>query len=39
MNRKTITYCIVTLFLILGYNAFLIQRDVKLFESYNHPHK
>ncbi len=39
MNRKMIAYCLFALFLILGYNAFLIQRDVKLFESYNHPHK
>jgi hypothetical protein len=39
MYRKMIPYCLFILFLILGYNAFLIQRDVKLFESYNHPHK
>jgi hypothetical protein len=39
MNRKTIAYCIVILSLLIGYNAFLIQRDAKLFESYNHPHK
>jgi hypothetical protein len=39
MNRKTIAYCIVILSLLIGYNAFLIQRDAKLFESYNRPHK
>jgi hypothetical protein len=39
MNRKFIAYCIVTLSLLIGYNAFLIQRDAKLFETYNHPHK
>jgi hypothetical protein len=38
MNRKTIAYCIVALFLILGYNAFLIQRDIKLFNLYTHSH-
>ena len=39
MNRKTIAYCIVILSLLIGYNAFLIQRDVKLFNLYNHSHQ
>lgn len=37
MTRKTIAYGILTLSLIIGYNAFLIQRDQQLFESYNQP--
>jgi len=35
MNRKLIAYFILSLSLILGYNAFLIHRDAQLFESYN----
>jgi hypothetical protein len=35
MNRKYITAFVLGLFAIVGWNAFLIQRDAKLFEAYN----
>jgi hypothetical protein len=35
MNKKYITTFVLGLFVIVGWNAFLIQRDAKLFEAYN----
>jgi hypothetical protein len=37
MKLKYILYGIVGLSFIFGYNYWLIQRDQKLFESYNRP--
>jgi hypothetical protein len=34
MNSKTITYIFLAFIAILGWNAFLIHRDVKLFDAY-----
>lgn len=33
MNSKTITYVFLAFIAILGWNAFLIQRDLKLFDT------
>ena len=42
MKYTTITYILLAVITIFGYNAFLIKRDAKLFEaydtvSYDHP--
>jgi hypothetical protein len=34
MNSKTITYVFLAFIAILGWNAFLIQRDKKMFDAY-----
>ena len=34
MNRKYVAAALIGCAVILGWNAFLIQRDAKLFESY-----
>lgn len=36
MNYKYISAGILALFVIVGWNAFLIQRDDKLFKAYYH---
>jgi len=36
MKSSTIVYIFLAFIAILGYNAFLIQRDQKLFQKYNH---
>ena len=35
MNKKYIAAALLGFLTILGWNAFLIQRDAKLFEAYN----
>ena len=35
MNFKTITYIFLSLIAIFGWNAFLIQRDQKMFNAYD----
>jgi hypothetical protein len=35
MNKKYITTFVLALSVVIGWNAFLIQRDAKLFEAYN----
>jgi hypothetical protein len=37
MNRKYVATALIGCAVILGWNAFLIQRDAKLFEAYNQP--
>ena len=34
MTRKYLIYGILTVTVMIGYNAFLIQRDAKLFDAY-----
>jgi len=34
MNSKTIAYILLAFIAILGWNAFLIHRDSKMFDSY-----
>jgi hypothetical protein len=34
MTRKYLIYGILTITVMIGYNAFLIQRDAKLFDAY-----
>ncbi len=34
MNRKHIVYGVLIMFAMIGYNAFLIQRDQKMFDAY-----
>jgi hypothetical protein len=34
MNTKTISYIFLVFIAILGWNAFLIQRDTKLYKAY-----
>lgn len=36
MNSKQVTYVFLAFIAILGWNAFLIQRDDKLFKAYYH---
>ena len=35
MNSKSITYIFLAFIAILGWNAFLIQRDQKMFDAYD----
>ena len=37
MNKKYIVATVIGFTAIIGWNLFLIQRDAKLFESYNNP--
>jgi hypothetical protein len=37
MNRKYLVAGLIGFTFILGWNAFLIKRDAKLFEAYNQP--
>jgi hypothetical protein len=37
MKNKHILYGVLALSFIIGYNAWLIQRDRQLFEAYNQP--
>ncbi len=37
MNRKYVVVGLIGLSAIIGYNAFLVQRDAKLLEAYNQP--
>jgi len=34
MNSKIIGYCVLVVLALLGYNAFLAQRDQKMFDAY-----
>ena len=34
MNSKTVTYIFLAVIAILGWNAFLIKRDKKMFDAY-----
>jgi len=34
MNSRTICYVILVVLALLGYNAFLAQRDQKMFDAY-----
>lgn len=34
MNRKLLAYVVLLVVSMIGYNAFLISRDQKLFEAY-----
>lgn len=34
MNSKTVTYVFLAFIAILGWNAFLIKRDQKMFDAY-----
>ena len=36
MKAKYIVYGILTVICLLGYNAFLVQRDQKMFDAYYH---
>jgi hypothetical protein len=36
MNLKYISFSIIAIGVIVGWNAFLIQRDQKLFDAYYH---
>lgn len=36
MNSKEISFIVVAIFAILGWNAFLIQRDNALYDAYYH---
>jgi len=38
MKRKYITYGVLIMFAMIGYNAFLVQRDQKMFDAYYHHH-
>jgi hypothetical protein len=35
MNSKTVTYIFLAVIAILGWNAFLIKRDKKMFDAYD----
>ena len=35
MNSKTITYVFLAFIAVLGWNAFLIKRDQKMFDAYD----
>lgn len=35
MNSKTVTYVFLAFIAILGWNAFLIKRDQKMFDAYD----
>ena len=35
MNSKTISYILLGVIAVLGWNAFLIQRDNRMFEQYD----
>jgi hypothetical protein len=37
MTPKNISFIVVAIGAIIGWNVFLIQRDQKLFEAYNQP--
>ena len=35
MNSKTVTYVFLSFIAVLGWNAFLIKRDQKMFDAYD----
>ena len=35
MSRKRIAYAAIAIVAIIGWNAFLIQRDARMFEAYS----
>jgi hypothetical protein len=38
MKLKYIAYAVLVAVMMIGYNAFLIQRDNKMFDAYYHNH-
>jgi hypothetical protein len=38
MKRRYVAYALLGFLALVGYNAFLIQRDSKLFEAYSQTH-